>query len=387
MVLMNRVILLLAFFGALVSSVYADVIHAKPYVLPTPQDSVFETPNAPDPAPRETDAGRWVIPLREVMQRTYDVSGQKSEWVLGTSILGSPELPASALGIGTLSKRYPSKLAGIYTTRLSYDASTLALNGENGILFEERHGIPVDTPITDVNWERGPFEGNALRLDFRRLITDSVTLDLGVSSHSNLLSKPYEYQPVTHSPYFALGRDSTQIPFGGRNIAMNSIHFQPIVTWRFKHGKAFFKINYLNLDNADNTTHKVLLDTLDPTVRKFQTDPYRIIIETRTYGGGVEYSPIKNLTLGTGIHYGNHEIDLRRLPKIKKGIDTLYNDNGDAVLQATYYDTSIVRNYETILGNFDVRYNMFLNPKIHFEYEFLNTTEALHCGTGCSEVR
>ena len=375
MVLMNRVILLLAFFGALVSSVYADVIHAKPYVLPTPQDSVFETPNAPDPAPRETDAGRWVIPLREVMQRTYDVSGQKSEWVLGTSILGSPELPASALGIGTLSKRYPSKLAGIYTTRLSYDASTLALNGENGILFEERHGIPVDTPITDVNWERGPFEGNALRLDFRRLITDSVTLDLGVSSHSNLLSKPYEYQPVTHSPYFALGRDSTQIPFGGRNIAMNSIHFQPIVTWRFKHGKAFFKINYLNLDNADNTTHKVLLDTLDPTVRNFQTDPYRIIIETRTYGGGVEYSPIKNLTLGTGIHYGNHEIDLRRLPKIKKGIDTLYNDNGDAVLQATYYDTSIVRNYETILGNFDVRYNMFLNPKIHFEYEFLNTTE------------
>lgn len=372
---MNRGILLIAVFGMLVSSVFADVLHAKRYTLPTPQDSIFETVNGPDPAPRETDAGRWVIPLREVMQRTYDVSGQKSEWVLGTSILGSPELHMRSLGIGSLSKRYPSKLAGIYTTRLSYDASTLALNGENGILFEERHGIPVDTPITDINWERGAFEGNALRLEFRRLVTDSVTLDLGVSSHSDMLSKPYEYQPVTHSPFFALGRDSTEIPFGGRNIAMNSMHLQPIVTWRFGFGKAFFKINYLSLDNADNTTHKVLLDTLDPTVRKFQTDPYRIIIETRTYGGGVEFYPVKGLTLGTEIHYGNHEMDLRGLSRIRNDLDTTYNEDDVPVIKVNYYDTSKVRNYETILGSFDARYNMFLNPRIHFEYEFLNTEE------------
>ncbi len=373
---MNRGILLIAVLSTLVSSVFADVIHAKQSKRPAPQDSVFETPNSPDPAPRETDAGRWVIPLREVMQRTYDLSGQKSEWVLGTSILGSPELPAKALGIGSLSKRYPSKLAGIYTTRLSYDGSTLALNGENGILFEERHGIPVDTPITDVNWERGAFEGNALRLEFRRLITDSVTLDLGVASHSDMLSKPYEYQPVTHSPFFALGRDSTQIPFGGRNIAMNSMHLQPIVTWRFGYGKAFVKINYLSLDNADNTTHEVLLDTLDPTARNFQTDPYRIIIESRTYGGGVEFYPIKDLTLGTEIHYGNHEIEMRKLSRIIRSSDTTYNENGLRSINISYYDTTKVRNYETILGNFDVRYKAFLNPKLHFEYEFLNTEES-----------
>ena len=375
MVLMNRGYLLIVLVWMLASSVFGDVLHAKRYTLPTPQDSIFETVNGPDPAPRETDAGRWVIPLREVMQRTYDVSGQKSEWVLGTSILGSPELHMRSLGIGSLSKRYPSKLAGIYTTRLSYDASTLALNGENGILFEERHGIPVDTPITDINWERGAFEGNALRLEFRRLVTDSVTLDLGVSSHSDMLSKPYEYQPVTHSPFFALGRDSTEIPFGGRNIAMNSMHLQPIVTWRFGFGKAFFKINYLSLDNADNTTHKVLLDTLDPTVRKFQTDPYRIIIETRTYGGGVEFYPVKGLTLGTEIHYGNHEMDLRGLSRIRNGMDTTYNEDDLPVIKVNYYDTSEVRNYETILGSFEARYNMFLNPRIHFEYEFLNTEE------------
>jgi len=378
MVLMNRGILLLVVLLSLTSSVFADVIHAKQSKNPAPQDSVFETPNAPDPAPRETDAGRWVIPLREVMQRTYDVSGQKSEWVLGTSILGSPELPATSLGIGSLSKRYPSKLAGIYTTRLSFDASTLSLNGENGILFEERHGIPVDTPITDLNWERGPFEGNALRLEFRRLITDSVTLDLGVSSHSDMLSKPYEYQPVTHSPYFALGRDSVDIPFGGRNIAMNSMHFQPIVTWRFGYGKAFFKINYFSLDNDDNTTHKVVLDTLDPTIREFQTDPYNISIESRTYGGGVEFYPIKNLTLGTEIHYGNHEMELSHLSKLKKGLDTTFNEWGYPVTRINYYDTTKVRNYETIIGNFEARYNMFLNPRFRFEYEFVNTEETGH---------
>ena len=378
MVLMNRGILLIAVLSTLVSSVFADVIHAKQSKLPAPQDSVFETPNSPDPAPRETDAGRWIIPLREVMQRTYDVSGQKSEWVLGTSILGSPELPAKALGIGSLSKRYPSKLAGIYTTRLSFDGSTLALNGENGILFEERHGIPVDTPITDVNWERGAFEGNALRLEFRRLITDSVTLDLGVASHSDLLSKPYEYQPVTHSPFFALGRDSTEIPFGGRNIAMNSMHFQPIITWRFGYGKAFFKINYLSIDNADNTSHKVLLDTLDPTVRDFQTDPYKIKIETRTYGGGVEFYPAKDLTFGTELHYGNHEMDLRKLSKIRKGVDTVFNELKRPIVTYSYYDTTKNRNYETVLGNFEARYNMFLNPRLRFEYEFLNTEESGH---------
>jgi hypothetical protein len=63
------------------------------------------------------------------MQRTYDISGQKSEWLLGTSILGAPELDADFLGIGSIQTRYPSKLAGLFTTRLGYDATTLGLNG------------------------------------------------------------------------------------------------------------------------------------------------------------------------------------------------------------------------------------------------------------------
>ena len=354
-------------------SLFAEPLKPDQYTKPSAQDSVYKTPWGIDPAARETDAGRWVLPHRELMQRTYDISGQKSEWVLGTSILGAPELDPDHMGMGSIQTRYPSKLAGLFTTRLGYDATALGLNGENGILFEERKGIPVDTPITDLNWERPAFGGNALRLDFRRLVTDSVSLEFGLASHSDIDSKEYSYQNVTHSPYFSLGRDSTQIPFAGRNIAMNSMHIQPILTWRFGFGKAFVKMNYLSLHNADNTNHQVLLDTLDKAVRTFQTDPYVIDIHTVGYGAGIELYPIKNLTLSTDIAYTEHEIEEDSLPHIFKGVHEYEDTLGIPQRDTIYHDTLRATTYESILGGFGATYHMFLNPSLKFKYEFLNT--------------
>lgn len=353
--------------------VYAEPLFPDRYQQPAPQDSVYKTPWGIDPAPRETDAGRWVLPLRELMQRTYDISGQKSYWVLGTSILGTPELDAFHMGMGSISSRYPSKLAGLFTTRLGYDNSQLGLNGENGILFEERKGIPVDTPITDLNWERPAFGGNALRLDFRRLVTDSVSLEFGLASHSDVDSKEYSYQNVTHSPYFALGRDSTQIPFGGRNIAMNSMHIQPILTWRFGFGKAYVKMNYLSLENADNSNHKVLLDTLDKSVRNFQTDPYVISIHTVGYGAGLEFYPFKNASLSADFAYTNHDISEDSLPHIFKESHDYTDSLGKPKSDTLYYDTLNALNYEGILGGFGLTYHTWLNPSLQFKYEFLNS--------------
>lgn len=352
--------------------VQAEVLHQDKATKPTPADSIFRTPWGPDPAPRETDAGRWVIPLRELMQRTYDMSGQKSEWVLGTSILGSPELSVASMGIASLSKRYPSKLAGLYTTRLSYDGSTLSLNGDNGLLIEEAKGIAIDTPITDLDWERPAFSGNALRLEFKRLITDSVTFELGIASHSNVDSKEYSYANVTHSPYFALGRDSTQIPFGGRNIAMNSMHIQPMLTWQFEKGKAFAKVNFLSLENADNTNHKVLLDTLDKAIRTFQQDPYTIDISTLTVGAGIEFKPIKGLTLSTDVTYGDHEIAEDSLSRLILDIRQYTDSLGFSQEDSTFYDTARTINYQSVYGNIGVSYQMILNPTLRFSYEFLN---------------
>ncbi len=366
--LLHLLMVVLLFAG----SVSAEVFLPGKASKPTPQDSIFQTPWGPDPAARETDAGRWVLPIRELMQRTYDMSGQKSEWVLGTSILGNPELAPEAMGIASLSRRYPSKLAGLYSTRLGYDGSTLNLNGDNGILFEENRGIAVDTPITDLNWERPAFSGNALRLEFKRLITDSVTLDLGLVSHSYVDSKEYNYANVTHSPYFALGRDSTQIPFGGRNIAMNSMHIQPMVTWRFNGGKAFAKLNYFSLESADNTNHKILLDTLDKSARIFQTDPYTIDIKTLTYGAGVEFYPIKGLTLLADITYGEHEIEEDSLARISQKVKEYRDTLGVLRADTTFYDTAKTINYQSVYGNFGIAYQTFLNPALRLSYEFLN---------------
>ncbi|WP_407442399.1 hypothetical protein [Fibrobacter sp.] len=370
-----RAKILVFFLLTVLSTTFAQPTEPPQYTLPSPQDSIWSAPTGPDPAVRENDAGRWVLPIREMMQRTYDVSGQKSEWVLGTSILGRPELDPFVFGIGSISSRYPSELSGLYTTRLGYDPTTIGLNGENGILYEERHGIPVDTPITDLNWERSGFMGNGLHLDFRRLVTDSVTLDFGLQSRSDKDSKEYEYQNVTHSPYFALGRDSSSIPFAGRNIAVNTMHFQPLLTWRFGYGKAFLKMNFLSLENADNTSHKVLLDTLDLAKRTFQKDPYTIDIESRTYGAGIEVYPIKKLTVGTSIQYGTHDIELDSMGGVFDSIRTWTDTLGYEKKDSIFYDTMHVYSYETILGEFNVRYASLLNPTLRFEYEFLNTND------------
>lgn len=356
----------------LVMTAFADPVRSRSYTIPSPQDTVYLSPNGIDPAPRETDAGRWGLPLTEVMQRTYDISGQKSHWVLGTSILGRPELDADAMGMGSISSRYPSMLAGLYSTRLMLDGSGLGLNGENGILVEERKGIAVDTPITDLNWERPAFMGNALRLEFKRLVTDSVTLELGVASHSTIDSKEYSYTNVTHSPYFALGRDSSQIPFGGRNIAMNSMHLQPVVTARFGAGKAYAKMNLLYLENADNPNHKVLLDTLDKAIRTFQADPYTIDIETATYGAGLELYPTKKMTLSADFTYGNHEIFEDSLPHFVTNVKEYLDTAGKVHRDTFYYDTTKYVNYESMLGNFGIAYHTLLNPAIRFKYEFIN---------------
>ena len=131
----------------LTTSLFAEPLKPEQYAKPEAQDSVYKTPWGIDPAARETDAGRWVLPHREMMQRTYDIAGQKSEWILGTSILGAPELDPDHMGMGSIQSRYPSKLAGLFTTRLGYDATTLGLNGENGILFEDVKAFPSIRPL------------------------------------------------------------------------------------------------------------------------------------------------------------------------------------------------------------------------------------------------
>lgn len=156
-------------------------------------------------AVNELSTARKGADANEIAERTYDLEGQKAEWILGTSILGNPDLRFSSAGMASPTRRLPSKLAGIFTFPLEYDATQLSMYGENGIMKENfARGIPVDTPETHILWERYSFNGNAFGLDFRRLLLDSIELDIGMASYSNDSSKVFRYQDVTHQPFFSL---------------------------------------------------------------------------------------------------------------------------------------------------------------------------------------
>ena len=98
----NRAIVAIITVASLALSAFAQVLPSPTYTQPARQDSVMVVPDRLDPHVRENDAGRFGLIHSEVMQRLYDVSGQKSEWTLGTSILGNPELEPSAMGMASI---------------------------------------------------------------------------------------------------------------------------------------------------------------------------------------------------------------------------------------------------------------------------------------------
>jgi hypothetical protein len=189
---------------------------------------VFGDVSTPAPVISEVDAGRWVTEIPEIGQRTYDLAGQKSEWILGTSIMGHPDLTFSVMGLGSPTHRLPSALAGLNTSRLTFDATQLNMNGDNGVLEEAPREQPVDTPLTRITWERFAFNGNSFGLTFQRLLMDSIQRISAFRATLDLYSDDFHIRMCdTHQPYFALGRDSSSIPFTGRNICYEQYAYSP----------------------------------------------------------------------------------------------------------------------------------------------------------------
>lgn len=317
----------------------------------------FGAVNAPQPTSREVDGSRLAFQNPGVLYRSYDLPGQKAEWVLGTSILGTPEMPFENMILGSLTRRYPSMLAGLYIRPITLDLYSLSLNGENGLLEPEARTSPIDTPITDLTWDRFAFSGNSLKLNFQRLLSDSIQLDLGVVSHSDKLSKDFAYQDITHQPFFTLGRDSLSIPFTGRNIAMNSIHLQPSLRWFLNQGELNLHTNFLFLDNNDVTPHQVLRDPNDLTTLIYLTDPYRVSIRTQTYALEGKWKPTSKLKLEGLLGMGYHGITYDSLP------DT------------TWAPAERSLDYETVIGKAKTQYQTFFNPAIIYDFEFYNVLE------------
>lgn len=330
---------------------------------------------------REVDLARQALSIPGLMFRHYDVSGQKFDWALGTSILGSPGLSSSVSGVSSAALRFPAGAAGFYAKKLEYDAFHPGLNGENGVLKESRNLAPLDSPVTEILWERGAFEGNAFRLDFRRQIIDSLRLDLGLASYGNEGSDAFTYAHVTHQPFFALGRDSTTIPFGGRNISMNTMHLRPELTYLFRFGELALHANLLFMDFDDVSRHVVIQDTSDYSIYHFATEPYSHSTRGASYGARLTISPTKKLKIETSASIGNYEIKEENLPKtidyVKDSILELTKESGeifyDTIQDTTWHERESEKEYEVYSGSLFATYQTLLNPTIFFEYEFLST--------------
>ena len=341
--------------------------------------------SAPYPSLRETDAARFAFFIPGILQRTYDVSGQKSEWVLGTSILSQPELDRRSFGISLIQKRFPAKLSGIYTTTLSYDDFYIGLNGETGILRENPTLVPLDTPLTDIALERGPFEGNAFRMEFRRQIVDSLRLDLGISSHSNKESKEYTYATITHQPFFALGRDSSDIPFGGRNMMLNTMHLRPKITWLTRYFDLSFKSDLLFFEQDDMPRFLSVQDTSDYSLYHYSKTPFHTEMNAQNYEAEIVYKPIRKMNLGASFGRGNYDISYENLPKyidsvkdtILESEDSLGNIVLDTTKDTTWSLNEAEKNYETFYGTAFFKYRTLFNPSLFFEYEFITYASEL----------
>ncbi|MBP5247585.1 MAG: hypothetical protein J6Z31_06970 [Fibrobacter sp.] len=307
----------------------------------------------------------------EIAERTYDLEGQKAEWILGTSILGNPDLNFRSAGMASPTRRLPSKLAGIFTFPLEYDATQLSMYGENGIMKENfARGIPVDTPETHILWERYSFNGNAFGLDFRRLLLDSIEQDIGMASYSNDSSKVFRYQDVTHQPFFALGRDSSQIPFSGRNVQMNTTHFKPAIAWYLPKGTVVASMNYLVVQNDDVPPYSYTQDTTDYSKVTYLKNPLNTELRSFTYGIRGSLKPIKPLEIYASIYSGEHEINYDSLPDLVKSVRESIDEDGEVYKDTTWYGVTDAVTYETVNGDGGIAFKMPFNPALRMEYEF-----------------
>ncbi|MCL2283096.1 MAG: hypothetical protein FWC26_07245, partial [Fibromonadales bacterium] len=199
------------------------------------------------------------------------------------------------------------------------------------------------TPITMLLWERYGLEGNAFTLNFNRLLLDSVVFSLGLASHSISKSNYFIYPDIVQQLYTgSLKRDSSRVPLGGRNLAYNSIHFVPAISWIFPHSSITVQASYLFLDNDDATRDFPLKNDLDYSIT-FSQKPYDI-------KGGADFYRLL----------------------------WIYNflPNWELSMSHRLAEADILENYTAQTGETTVLRKGFLNPYANVRYEYLRNKDS-----------
>jgi len=346
--------------------------------------------SAPPVGGTEVSATRVAHFQDGLLQREFDFSGQKGYWIDGISLLGQPDFNAQTMGFAQPARRLPTGLSGLYTREPGYSRYGLTLNGVQGQATQGRYTAPIDTPTTRLVWERYGFEGNAFHLDFRRLLTDSVGFDLGVASHSTSASGVFRYQDIVHQPYTGtLKRDSSRVPFVGRNLAYGTMHLKPAVTWYFPRASFAVQSSFLSIDNDDATRHLYTRDSATLSVLTFQTLPWNVQVDAKSVGAEWNWRPREGWELSASHRFSFQQIRSEKTPSLLQRVDqtdTTYFPVNDTVARDTvlidsvFYPAGWDENYAGKSGEWSLARAGLLNPALRLEYEFLDTEDWLDLG-------
>jgi hypothetical protein len=300
----------------------------------------------------ETSISRYARSEQGVLSREYDMEGGRAYWINGISILGLPDAGASLVGFSEPARRLPLGFSGIYSTVPIYEPYGLSLNASNGNLIFKENYNPIDTPITAILWERYGLEGNVFRLEFNRLLLDSVAFSVGIATHSVSKSDNFIYSDVVHQFYVgSLKRDSSKVPFAGRNLYYNSIHLAPAITWIFPHSSITAQMNYLFLDNDDATQHFFTKEGSGIFVN-FPQSPYNIKGNSGFYGLIWNYNFLPGYNLNISHRFASQELNFSKP-------DTTESYHGQS-------------------GESEVSHKSRLNPSVKVKYEYMWGEENLY---------
>lgn len=160
----------------------------------------------------------------------------------------------------------PFDQSGLYARDEFVFTNELNLHGMNGTLKAPRPQLyPV--PQTRIQWERGPYAGNAFQLNFERRLTNSVHLGLNLQSRSTDSLGVWSYQNSTHQPYInSIGRDSTQIPFTGRNLAQEQLLMTPWIDFKIQDAHLRYYANFLHIDNQESENRRITPNPINPFI-------------------------------------------------------------------------------------------------------------------------
>ena len=307
----------------------------------------------------ETSISRYARSEHGVLSKEYDMEGGRAYWINGTSVFGLPDAGADIMGFSEPARRLPLGFSGLYAPPPVYERYGLSLNASNGNLVFKENYNPIDTPITNLLWERYGLEGNAFTLNFNRLLLDSVAFTLGLASHTVPRSDFFVYQDVINQLYTGtLKRDSSRVPITGRNLAYNSFHFVPAITWIFPKSSITAQMSYLFLEN-DDATRDIPTKERDYSIT-FTQAPYNIKGGANFYRLLWNYRFLPNWKLSLSHRFAEQEFKFSRL-------DTA----------SIYFPGEVSEKFTAQTGEGVISHKTFLNPYINVRYEYLRSKDYL----------